>query len=73
MIVYRLHHNGSVINFLNSLEEVAAAIKEVIDKHQSLNPEKIMNVQQGNKTVVIYQYWTKYLEMFMIEEIAIGD
>ena len=72
MTVYRVHHNGSTIGFLNSLEEVAAAIKEVIDKHQSLHPEKIMNVQQGNKTIVIYQYWTKYLEMFMIEEITIG-
>ena len=69
MTVYRLHHNGAVINFFNSLKDCAGAIKEVIDKHRDLEPQLIMNFQQKDKTVVIYRYWTNTTEMFLIEEI----
>ena len=69
MIIYRLHHNGAIINFFDSLEQVARVIKDEVRKHEDLHPQKIMNFQQGNKTVVIYQYWTLYTEMFMIEEL----
>ena len=69
MLMYRLHHNGTIINFFDSLAQVAQAIKEEIRRHEDLHPKKIMNFQQGNKTVIIYQYWTLYTEMFLIEEI----
>ena len=69
MKIYRLHHNGAIINFFDNLEQVARVIKEEVRKHEDLHPQKIMNCQQGNKTVVIYQYWTLYTEMFLIEEL----
>ena len=69
MKMYRLHHNGKMINFFDSLEQVAQTIKEEIKKHEDLHPKKIMNVQEENRTVIIYQYWTLYTEMFMIEEL----
>ena len=69
MIVYRLHHNGNVVNFFDSLDETCKAIRDVLDQHRDLTPEKIFNVQQGNKSVIIFQYWTLYTEMFLIEEI----
>ena len=69
MKVYRLHHNGHSVTFYKDLQEVGTAIRDVIDRHRDLKPEKIMNFQQGNFTVVIYQYWTLYTEMFLVEEI----
>lgn len=69
MTIYRLHHNGAVINYFDSLKACAGAIKEVIDKHRDLEPQLIMNFQQKDKTVVIYRYWTNTTEMFLIEEI----
>ena len=69
MIVYRLHHNGAVVNFYESLKDCAEAIKQVIEEHEDLEPTLIMNYQQNDKTVVIYRYWTNTTEMFMIEEI----
>lgn len=69
MTVYRLHHNGAVINYFESLKACAGAIKEVIDQHRDLEPQLIMNYQQKDKTVVIYRYWTNTTEMFLIEEI----
>ena len=69
MTVYRLHHNGAVINFFNNLKDCAGAIQEVIDQHKDLEPTLIMNFQQNDKTVVIYRYWTNTTEMFLIEEI----
>ena len=69
MTVYRLHHNGAVINYYDSLKACAGAIKEVIDQHRDLEPQLIMNFQQKEKTVVIYRYWTNTTEMFLIEEI----
>ena len=69
MIVYRLHHNGNVVNFFDSLDKTCKAIRDVLDQHRDLKPEKIFNVQQGNKSVIIFQYWTLYTEMFLIEEI----
>ena len=69
MTVYRLHHNGAVINYFDSLKACAGAIKEVIDQHRDLEPQLIMNFQQIDKTVVIYRYWTNTTEMFLIEEI----
>ena len=69
MTIYRLHHNGTVINYFDSLKACAGAIKEVIDQHRDLEPQLIMNFQQKDKTVVIYRYWTNTTEMFLIEEI----
>ena len=46
MTVYRLHHNGAVINYFESLKACAGAIKEVIDQHRDLEPQLIMNYQQ---------------------------
>ena len=69
MTVYRLHHNGTMINFFDSINAVAQAIKEELRQHEDLHPQQIMNVQQENKTVLIYQYWTLYTEMFLIEEL----
>ena len=69
MNVYRLHHNGAVVNFYESLKDCAEAIKQVIKEHEDLEPTLIMNYQQNDKTVVIYRYWTNTTEMFMIEEI----
>ena len=72
MMIYRLNHNGNSVTYQKSLQECAASIKEIIDSHKSLEPKLIMNYQQGNKTVMIYQYWTNYVEMFLIEEIEKG-
>lgn len=72
MNIYRFHHNGSVVTYFDNLKKCAAAIKAVIDQHKELEPKLIMNYQQGNKTVIIYQYWTNYIEMFLIEEIEKG-
>ena len=69
MTIYRLHHNGAVVNFYESLKDCAEAINQVIKEHEDLEPTLIMNYQQNDKTVVIYRYWTNTTEMFMIEEI----
>lgn len=78
---YILTHNGYQMDFFNTLKEVEEHISTTLEEHKDLRPKEIYrgynvnNNQATNisetgtiKSVVIYQYYTLYTEVFMIQE-----
>lgn len=76
---YVLTHNGYTVEFFDTPEECEKYIANVLEQNKNLNPKEIFrhygsNTEPGEvsketiKTVIIYQYYTLYTEVFMIEE-----
>ena len=77
--LYVLTHNGYTVKFFDTPEECEKYIADVLAEYQHLKPKEIFrhygsNTEPGEvtketiKTVIIYQYYTLYTEVFMIEE-----
>ena len=77
--MFTLTHNGYTVNNFQSFEEVENYIfVEVLAKHKDLSPKEIYrgyaednkaeHANKNLKSVIIFQYYTLYTEVFMIEE-----
>ena len=74
----RLLHNGMDVTFHNSVEEALGAIDRYV-KHTSIPCHKIsdsiVNVENdaedncSKMRVIVYQYYTLYMEVFIIKEV----
>ena len=77
---YRVTHNGYKIESFQTMDEAEGYIFGFLKKHEALNPPKEIYRGYGSeanvckdsiKSVLIFQYYTMYTEVFMIEEIEI--
>lgn len=77
--IFVVTHNGYEVEFFDTADEVEKYIADTLVPHKDLNPKEIFrhygsNTEPGEvsketiKTVIIYQYYTLYTEVFMIEE-----
>lgn len=77
-MAYRVTHNGVNIHSFDDFAGVEGYIARVLEDNKELRPVEIYrSYSDGNmanaplstiKSVVIYQYYTLYTEVFMIEE-----
>ena len=76
---YTVTRNGYDVKFFSNFDEVEAFIFGVLEEHKNLNPKEIFrhygsDTTDGEvckdtiKSVIIFQYYTMYTEVFMIEE-----
>ncbi len=73
-------HNGYKVEHFNTADEVEGYITGVLEKHKDLSPKEIYRGYAADnqaenesrsgdiKSVIIWQYYTLYTEVFMIEE-----
>ena len=75
---YRLTYNGMTVKFIDTLDECRKIISDKINSNAHLKPRlvydgtvKIKKYNTGlkrNTMIVIYEYYTCYKEIFIIEE-----
>lgn len=80
---YRVTHNGMDINNFGNLEQVNSYIQGVLANHSNLRPELVFSRKEKRNprapktqstfgvlsvTIIIYQYYTLYQEVFYVEE-----
>jgi hypothetical protein len=65
-------HNGYKIKDFDTMEEVDAYIASILKEYEHLSPSLISDceiiVKGGKAKLLIYQYYTLYTEVFVIEE-----
>lgn len=66
--MYTVTHNNTVVVYKHNMEEVNDFIRESITPN--LGAQQIVNVvtNSGQLQLIVYRYYTRYCEFFMIEK-----
>lgn len=73
MFKYMLYHNGYIVGGYKTEEECLSYIDRRIQEYIKLKPIKIYDRKvkaiHGETRIVVYQYYTEYREIFMIDSV----